>query len=207
MESELVPPHNHWDKYYKIREAMEPNPQLDQAVAYVEEKKEACDLGAGTLVDAKHLLALGFEHITTIDNSDAYKRRVHEEHDPRIDMLVDDLDLFELPSNHYDLVSAQRSLHYTSGGTFSGGVFKNIAGILKPKGILTATIKSNQHELASRDTDNKFFYPSRVDLEKYLIESGFEPIKLEESTDAETDINGQPIQGHNFRVIARKIAD
>lgn len=193
----------YWDAYYELSQERPPAAILAESVTYVNKKENACDLGAGTLRDARYLLDCGFQHVTTVDSSGPYIKLMEENQDPRIEMRNDDLDLFELPPDSFNLVSGQRVFHYTEGSSFAGGFIKNIAHILKSGGIFTATLFSEKDPLNSGAHKEKGFFPTQEQLSS-LLEADFEIIKLEENQKDGETVDGKPVVNYVLELIARK---
>jgi SAM-dependent methyltransferase len=192
---------SYWGAYYSASQERPPAQILEEALGYVAEKENACDLGAGTLRDAHFLLDQGFQRVTTVDSSGPYKKLMTEEQDPRVTMRNDDLELFELPSSSFDLVSGQRVFHYTEGSSFAGGFIKNVASILKPGGIFTATLFSDKDPLNT--SDRRGFFPSSEQMQ-ILLEKDFEIIKFKEKQKDGETVEGDPVVNHVLEIIARK---
>ena len=57
-----------WSKYFNNTKNRPPSRLLVKALEYVENKKNAIDIGGGALKDAKYLLEQGF-NVTVIDSS------------------------------------------------------------------------------------------------------------------------------------------
>jgi SAM-dependent methyltransferase len=207
LEPEIVggedPKHKdaYWGEYYRASQERPPAPILVEALDFVTEKENACDLGAGTLRDANFLLENGFQHVTTVDSSGPYKELMNQNKDPRITMQNDDLDLFELPASSFDLVSGQRVFHYTEGSSLAGGFIHNISSILKPGGIFTTTMFSDKDILNSEGRSG--FFPSKDQMEK-LLDTDFEIIKLEQHQKNGVTAKGEPVINDVLEIIARK---
>lgn len=191
----------YWNKYYQASRELPPSPILGEAITYVEQKENACDLGAGTLRDSVFLLDQGFQHVTAVDSSGPYKKIMSENKDPRITMRNDDLDIFELPPASFDLVSGQRVFHYTEGGLLAGGFIQNIAGILKKGGIFTTTVFSDKDTLHTSGREG--FFPSKEQMEN-LLGKDFEIIRCDEVEKDGQTVEGKAIVNHVLEIIARK---
>lgn len=188
-----------WGNYHELSKDYPPRPFLVSALEYVKEKKEALDLGAGALNDAKHLLNEGFEHITVVDVEPGVQEKVSELKDDRLEAHITSFDKFNFPENKYDLVNAQYSLPFHGKEGFDVLIQKIISS-LKSEGIFVGQFFGEKDEWAK--SESTIAFQTKEEVEGLL--SPLETLEfIEEEKDGKT-ATGDNKHWHVFHFIARK---
>src|SRR5579871_4033000 len=100
--------HN-WDKYLHLTKQRPPRPLLVRAVDFVQDKKRALDVGAGSLNDTRYLLSIGFQHVTAVDSNPAMKKFGNKISKRKATLRVATFEQFRFQKNTFNLVNAQYS--------------------------------------------------------------------------------------------------
>ncbi len=190
--------HISWKKYIDKTSDRPPRPLLVEALQYVKEKKEALDLGAGALMDSKHLLGEGFSHVTAIDNDSASEERAKMIDSQNFSFIRTRFEDFLFPKNSYDLVNAQRTLSYIQPEQFKH-VLNAVMLSLKPGGIFVGQIFGDRDQSILPGVT--LTYLTKVQIQD--IFSGMEILKMEEFEEDKLSTLGRPKHFHEFHLIVR----
>lgn len=200
MEMDLIGKNNNfWSDYYKITSENPPTKILVEAVSKIDNKGIALELGAGTPKDTRFLLDNGFT-VVAVDKDSQSKSFFEQINSDRFTFIQDSFENINYPDNHYDLISAQRSLPFIKEKDVLFKCFADIKLSLKPKGIFVG------HFFGINDTWHKegkvMTFLDRQEVDHLLKD--LEIIKLVEKEEDSQTANGTPHHWHVFDVIARK---
>ena len=126
-----------WKKYYKKHEKRAPRKQLVRAVTFCINKKNALDLGSGTMIESKFLIKKGFKNVVAVDNAPEVKKFVKNFNNKKLVYKNISFQEYNYPKNTFDLINSQFSLHLYGKKGFNTFI-KKIKNSLKPKGIFVA---------------------------------------------------------------------
>jgi len=185
---------SNWQKHYEDTKSKPPSKLLLDALAFVQNKSKALDLGAGALVASKYLLSLGFE-VTAVD-IEQFKETII---DDKFRFIQSNFKEYEFSESNFDLITAQFSLPFNGTIGFDT-LWENIISSLTPGGIFTGQLFGLNDEW--NVPDSKLVFHSRQQVE-YLL-SGMEILKLEEIDKDGKLANGYPKHWHIFHIIARR---
>ncbi len=188
-----------WHEYYEQTKDGPPNRLLIEALALCQIRQEALDLGAGSLIDSKYLLAQGFEHVTAVDSTQAPEHMSEGLPTDKFEYVIVPFDEFSFPENRYDLVSAQFSLPFNPPATFDA-VFERIKHSLKHGGIFTGQLFGKEDGWNTPESHLTFHDKSKVEQ----LLSDMDISKLDEIIKDDTLASGHTKHKHLFNIIARK---
>lgn len=189
-----------WGKYFEKTKDRPPRELLVEAVRYVENKGKALDIGAGALMDTKHLLAEGFAEVTAIDADEAFPELAGGIDDHRLVAINDSILNLKSEPETYDLVNAQRVLPYLSNSDFELAM-QHILPALRIGGVFTG--------LFFGDRDEQIL-PGGVEMTRLSVDilkgyfESFEILKLEETEEDKESTMGVKKHFHEIGIIARK---
>lgn len=188
-----------WAQYYENTKRKPPSKLLMLALAYVENKNTALDLGAGAFVDSLFLLENGFM-VTAVDSSSASQDLAYTLDNPKFNFIYAQFDNFSFSPNAYDLISAQWALPFNPPDTFEQ-MFTHLKSSLKPRGIFTGHFfgKNDQWNVSGK---NMTFHTKEEIIE---LLSPSEIIQLKEEEKDGTTADGTPKHWHVYYVIAQNV--
>jgi tellurite methyltransferase len=189
-----------WTTYFKKHALRKPREQLVQALAFCKTKERALDLGAGTLIESKHLLDAGFNSVTAIDSSALCKEFAEMLPKENFELIISSFQDFTFMPQTYDLINAQYALPFHGKKDFDSFIEKIIAS-LKPGGILVGQFFGIRDGWNTDDSVLAFQTKEEVlELLKNL-----EMVEcIEEEKEGKT-ASGNEKYWHVFHVIARKV--
>jgi tellurite methyltransferase len=188
-----------WRKYIDKTSKNEARPLLVEALAFVANKDSALDIGAGALNDSKHLLSIGFNHVTAVDADEAAEERSRTVDDARFSFAKSAYADFDFKKESYDLINAQYSLPFNPPETFDE-FMSGIISSLRPGGVFTGNFFGNRDGW-NVESSGKTFH-TEESARKTL--SGLELIKFQEEESDKGTALGKPKHWHTFNFIAKK---
>lgn len=194
MEGKLNP----WQTYHENTKERPPRESLQRALALVEERNTALDLGAGALTDTKYLIQEGFEKIVVVDSEPSIGQRSTEINNDRLEVVISKFEDFNFSPNTYDLINAQFSLPFTHPEQFIE-VFERLKDSLKQRGVFVGQLFGDRDGWAS--DSNMTFHTS--DQVKELLD-GLEVMEFKEEEKDGTTAAGEQKHWHVFHLLARK---
>jgi len=187
-----------WTSYHEVTRN-EPLPKnLEVALEFVRARNSALDLGAGSLKDSKHLIAAGFKEVVAVDQQ-PYVEGLSEELRSKIAVVTSEFEAYDFPQNHFDLVSAQFSLPFTSPEQFQR-VFNSLTASLVQGGIFAGQFFGEKDSWADRP-GMTFHTTEELDA---LLSSYEVLVRDEEDRDGEAR-SGELKHWHVFTIVARKL--
>ena len=189
-----------WKKYIDKTSDRPARPILVEALQYVLHKGSALDVGAGALMDSKHMLSEGFKRVVAIDPDPAAQERAAEISSPNFTFIQEKLELAELEPASFDLINAQRSLSYLAPEEFKKGVQK-LNDALKVGGIFALQIfgERDQNILPGVDMTR----PTKQEI--IGLFSDMEILKIDETEEEKESTLGKLKNFHEFGLIIHKI--
>ncbi len=188
-----------WKRHAEKLEGIPPRPLLVEALAFVDPKDEALDLGPGALSDTKYLLSQNFLHVTAVDISDNAHTIASELPSDRFEYIISSFENFDFPEHKYDLINAQYSLPFNSSETFDV-VFERVKKSLKPQGIFTGTLFGTKDSWYEMRKDMSFHTLKQVQ-ELFL---DMKLIKFREEERNGRTVSGEEKHWHIYNIIACK---
>lgn len=187
-----------WADFYKFTKDNPHWPLLERAVALLDHKGNALDLGCGAGRDTKYLLAQGF-HVTAVD-SDARAVALLTEL-PQDHLRVVQSSFEDFAYETYDLISAQFALPFNPQASFFR-VFVRIKQAIRPGGIFTGQFFGVRDEWNT--PENNMTFLTQEQAEELLHD--MQVIELNEDDKMGNTAAGVMKHWHVFHVIARKPA-
>ncbi len=188
-----------WQEFVDSTKDMPPKPLLVNALAYLGERKDAVDLGAGSLTDSKYLVAQGFAHVTAVDKEAYVEDATAMFPEGTFRYLVSSFEELSLPEQSADLINAQYSLPFTRKEAFPE-LFGILTRALREGGVFVGQLFGPKDDWSSTMPHATFF--TRSEVEGYL--EGYEVLVLDEREADGTLVNGQKKHWHLYDIIARK---
>lgn len=180
-----------WSEYYKGTAGNPPHLLLIKALAYVQNRYKAIDLGAGALNETRYLLEQGFD-VTTVDQSPLVEQEARRIGSKKLHTFTDSFEDFDFPKEEYDLVVAIYALPFME-NRFND-VFEKIKLCLKNGGVFCGQFFGNRDQ--RKNNTNRTFHTKEQVME---LLSDLEVLSFEEEERKKGDMNA-----HIFHVIARK---
>jgi len=188
-----------WDKYAQNAKDRPPRELLRRALEFVPARGAAIDLGAGALNDTRLLLDEGFAVVAALDSAPIAQDIADTLPADRFTYVISTFELFDFPTEAFDLVNAQYALPFIHPDHFAA-VFSRIVAALKPGGILTGQFFGNFDDWAG--TPGMTFHTlaqARTAL------GDLRPLEFEEYDEPSSQtLNGKPKHWHYYDIIARK---
>ncbi len=184
-----------WESYYQVTMSKPPSPLLVKALAAIEHKEYALDLGCGAGKDTRFLLTQGF-HVTAVDMNELAIEHLKSLPQENLRVVRCFFDQFEFA--HYDLVNAQNALSFNPHATFID-VFTRMKSSLRPGGVFTGHLFGNRDAWNTPDTTMSFF--TRREIEDLLYDLSIIELK-ERDEDGPTEL-GPAKHWHLFEIIAK----
>lgn len=94
-----------WSSFFEKTKDAEPRKYLVDAIQYVENKRIALDLGAGTLRDTRFLLKQGFERVIAMDGEAIFEDFAKEIEDERLGTKISTFEDFDYKEDTYNLIN------------------------------------------------------------------------------------------------------
>lgn len=187
-----------WKKYIEETKYRAPRDTFLEALEYVNTKGSALDIGAGALMDTKHLLKMGFEHVVAVDPDPASKELAKSIKSDNFEFFGCSITEFPFVVGKYDIVTAQRSLPYLAPENFAT-VLRKIQSSLKSDGILAIHVYGEKDENILNIPMTRL---SRNELLSHL--TGVDVLKISETNETKPSTLGKTKHFHEIAVIARK---
>ncbi len=194
---EIIPTSS-WDKFYQITKDSLPWPLLQKAVALLDHKDDALDLGAGAGRDTVFLLEQGF-HVTAVDREGSSIAIL--EGLPQQNLTLVQSAFADFTFETYDIISAQYALPFNPKQTFNE-VLAKLKRALRPGGIFTGQFFGIHDEWNKPDVGMTFLTVEQV----HELLRDLELIELQEVELDGTTADKTPKHWHLFHIIARKNA-
>lgn len=189
-----------WSKYYASVSSNPPSKNLVDALAYVKNKYNALELGAGTPTNSILLLENGF-HVTALDKElEAETFFDNLKQNPKFEFVLRSMEDFEYKENTYDLVSAQRALPFLENKNVLVEVVNKIKNSLTRSGIFVGNFFGPNDTWSKEGKEMAFV--NKEEIEEMF--SDMEIIKLKEKEEDSQTAAGTPHYWHVFQVIVRK---
>lgn len=188
-----------WSEYFELSKNRPPNALLENALRLVVERREALDLGAGSLKDSKFILSMGFQKVTAIDADPACKKYRSGLPTKILSIQIKPFEKLSIRKNHYDFISAQFSLPFTR-PPYLPALIEQICNGLTPCGIFCAQFFGPQDSWARTEKNMTFLSGAQI---KKLLEP-LDTIFFKERKFSGTTIDGQKKKWHLFEVIMLK---
>ena len=169
-----------WNNFFEKTKDAAPRKYLVDAIQYVDDKKLALDLGAGTLRDTRFLLEQGFEKVIAMDGEEMFEDFAKEINDDRLETCVSNFEDFDYKENTYDLINAQYSLPFMNKEYFDV-VIEKIKKSLKINGIFVGTFFGDKDGWNNKTSRTENFQT------KEEIEMMFEDFEILELLEKEED--------------------
>lgn len=184
--------------YFEKTKNKPPRPLLVKALVYIQEKKEALDVGSGALNESVYLLSEGFQHVTAIDKEPIAQTISETLPKEKFNYIISQIQDLDLQPEHYDLINAQLSLPFVHPTAFKQ-VLEKIIFSLKSGGVFTGQF------FGDRDgwNYNKDMTFLTIDEAKGML-SGLNLISFEEREESKATAAGNIKQWHIFDFIAKK---
>src|SRR5258706_2519641 len=194
---EIIPTSS-WHKFYQITKDSPPWPLLQKAVALLDHKDDALDLGAGAGRDTVFLLEQAF-HVTAVDRERS--SIVILETLPQQNLTLVQSAFADFTFETYDIITAQYALPFNPKETFNE-VLAKLKRALRPGGICTGQLFGIHDEWNKPDVDMTFLTVEQA----HELLSDLELIELQDVELDGTTADHTPKHWHLFHIIARKNA-
>jgi SAM-dependent methyltransferase len=187
-----------WQNYFIINKNRNPRAQLVRAVSCCKKRKDALDLGAGTLVESKFLIKRGFNVIAVDDDPEAavLAQKIKSN---KLTFKNQSFRTLRLGNKKFDLINAEFSLPFHGNSGFNSFARKVIKS-LRPGGIFTGQFFGVKDSWNSPQSNIAFHSKKQV----LRLLSGLELIELTEKEKDEKTASGHLKHWHTFNFIARK---
>jgi len=189
-----------WKKYIVKTSNRPARALLAEAVQYVKNKGEALDIGAGALMDSKHLLLQRFRQVTAIDNDPASESLAKKIKNSNFLFIKQRFEDFYFAKATYDLINAQNTLQYTHPEKFNV-VMENVLGSLKPDGIFVGTFFGDRQENIMSNITPAHISKSQAQE----LFSKMQILKFEEIEEDKPTVLGKLNHFHELNIIARSL--
>lgn len=188
-----------WKNYYKVHSSRRPREQVVKAAALCDEKEQALDLGAGTLVESAFLLDDGFKKVTAVDSSEQARIFAKKLDPKRFTLETCSYLEFSFQENTYDLVNALYSLPFNGPDNFEN-LIEDIRVSLKPGGIFVGQLFGVRDGFNNDGT--KLVFQTREEALQLL--RGLDLIEFEEVENDGKTVEGTAKHWHVFHFTVRK---
>jgi len=186
-----------WTSYHEKTRAEPPSKNLLIAMEFVRERNAALDIGAGSLKDSTFLVKSGFEEVIAVDQQ-PYTTGLPEEVANKITVVTSTFETYDFPQNHFDIVSAQFSLPFTSPEHFQH-VFDSLTDSLVEGGIFAGQFFGTKDSWADRK--NMTFHVAE-EIEALL--TPYEVLARREIDEDGEARSGELKHWHVFTIVASK---
>jgi len=187
--------------YIEARRFDPPRPLLLRAAQAAATKDHALDAGAGALNATKYLLSAGFERVTAFDSAPASQKAAAELASEQVSFVPARYEDFPYPDGVFDLVNAEFSLPFVSGGDIAA-VLAGLLGSVRPGGIFTGQL-FGPHDSWNVPGSGMNFH-TRAEVVQLF--TGWTLLELNEEDHPGTTKLGEPKHWHIFHILARKPA-
>lgn len=197
-----------WKEYINNTKNKPAHPLLREAVTCVKSKKNALDMGAGSLNDTRAILESGFSSIDVVDIEEDVRGLIEDlstklPSTQCVSFYNQSFESYVFPKAKYDLINAHYSLPFIAPNDFSG-VWSKILTSLKYDGIFVGTFFGIEDEWNDGKKLNITFH-SKEEVSLLFSQSCFRLIKFEEKNNIGTMANGTKKHWHVFHVIAMRV--
>ena len=192
---------NRWGSFFEKAKDAEPRKYLVDAIQYVETKKNALDLGAGTLRDTRYLLDQGFEKVIAMDGEYMVKDIEKELGDKRLETIVSSFEDFEYEKEKYDLINAQYSLPFMQKEYFNE-VIEKIKDALKINGVFVGTFFGDKDSWNNENSKTQNFH-TKEGIEKMFED--FQILELLENEEDKPAVNEEMKHWHTLHITPKKV--
>lgn len=189
-----------WGSFFEKTKGAKPRKYLIDAIQYIENKKIALDLGAGTLPDTRFLLEQGFEKVIAIDKEEVFKDFAKAIDDERLEANISSFEDFDYKEKTYDLINAQYSLPFMKQEYFDDVIFK-IKNSLKTNGVFVGTFFGIKDSWNNETGTVENFQTKEELLEMF---EDFELLEFLEEEDDKSAVNEKLKHWHTFHITAKK---
>ena len=190
---------NTWETYSKVHANRKPREQLVSAIGLCDKKHSALDLGAGTLIESRYFLEVGFEHVIAVDSSPQSKEFAEHIVDERFELQNIGFRDFLFESEKYDIVNAQFSLPFYGSKDFTLFI-ENIISSLKTGGIFVGQFFGNRDEW--NESDTKLAFQTKEEILEMLKD--LDIIEFEEEEKEGSTASGIMKHWHVFHFRVKK---
>lgn len=190
-----------WKDYFEKTKNNPPRELLIRALPYVLKKENALDLGAGALNETRHLLSIGFEHVTAIDKLPIAEETAQTLPKEHFSYVISKAEAYAFPLEKFDLVNAQYSLPFISPAYFSP-VMQKIKKTLRPSGVFTGQLYGNRDEWNTPGVMSGMIFHTKEEAKNIL--GSFETLLFEEEDINRPTADGIMKHWHTFNFIVKK---
>ncbi|OGI60031.1 hypothetical protein A2641_02550 [Candidatus Nomurabacteria bacterium RIFCSPHIGHO2_01_FULL_37_25] len=188
-----------WKKYFKKHLKRKPREQLVQAVSFCTNKKNALDLGAGTLIESKFLIKKGFKNVIAIDNAPEVKEFVNNFNNKKLILKNISFQKYNFPKKRFDLINAQFSLPFYGKKDFNSFI-KKVKNSLVIKGIFVGQFFGKKDSW--NDGKKEIAFHTKNQVHKLL--SNMKILKFAEKEKEGKTASGNLKHWHIFYFIAQR---
>lgn len=185
--------HHDWKTYYKNISEREPDLLLREALSFVQNRKKALDLGAGSLIESKFLLSQDFEEIIAIDRECTETLDV-----PNFTFIQEDFEEYTFPPNTFDLINARFALPFAHPDSFQN-IWNSMSESLVKRGIFSGHLFGVNDDWSK---EKEMTFHTKKEVEDLLVNT--EILKLKEVEKDEPTAAGKEKRWHLFFIIFRK---
>lgn len=186
-----------WTSYHEKTRTEPPSKNLVIAMEFVRERHAALDIGAGSLKDSTFLVDSGFNEVVAVDQQ-PYTTGLPEEVANKITVVTSTFQMYDFPQNHFDIVSAQFSLPFTSPEHFQH-VFDSLTDSLVKGGIFAGQFFGTKDSWADR-TDMTFHTVAEIEA----LLTSYDVLARREVDEDGLARSGELKHWHVFNIVARK---
>lgn len=186
------------EMYYEELSREAPSPSLIDAINHVANRNNALDFGSGPGRDTRVLLEQ-FTHVDALDGdtlASKYLGRLPQQ--DRLQIYTMPFSKFSYPSEHYDLINAQRSIPLVPQAEFPD-LFDKLKSSLARGGILVGDLWGNEDSASSSPVHNVHSKDEVLTLLSDMEVIYFNEMLGENKTRWDTIT-----RNHSFKIIARK---
>lgn len=189
-----------WDLYFIKHSNRKPRKQLLEALAFCTSKNSALDLGAGTLIESRAILAYGFKKVIAIDNAPNVILFAKNFNSKKFIFNNVSFSKYNFPENEFNLINAQFSLPFYGKKDFILFIQK-IKKALTKNGIFVGQLFGINDDWNT--IDSKLVFNTKEEVLNLL--SGLEIIEFSEKEKDEKTASGIIKHWHIFNFITKKI--
>lgn len=187
-----------WKEYFENTKDNPPRPLLVKALAFVRQKDNALDLGAGALNDSKYLLSQGFKNIIAVDKFDVAAQEALHFPSEHFTYSINSFEKYDFPKERFDLINAQYALPFIEPNHFDV-VFRNMLDSLKKGGIVTGQFFGDRDEWKNNPA---MTFLSKFQANEYL--GSLKVLSFEEEERDKKTARGEMKHWHVFHFIAER---
>lgn len=187
-----------WSKHHELTRNDPPSDLLIKALAFVQNKNQALDIGDGGLKDTRYFLDQGFE-VTAVDQEKRMMVAAESIRSEKLHCQVSKFVDFKFPRDTFDIASAMFALPFDPPDIFEI-VFKNVRQSLLKNGIFCGQLFGTRDGWS--ENSNMTFH-TKAQAEALFAEMNILSF-VETEKDSHTK-DGKPKHWHLFHVIAKKM--